>query len=166
MDALKRVIAAAYKRAATVESRAINAWMALARHSAVQASIIRRDYLVIETDVGQPYADANEMFADLERGRIYISEANSEHPLWTVRDNVNFRLCHDVQGHYEAFRNGALADFSWEGEFSAFGYHAQSLPRDTERPGLLDALFTEVMGQAAVALTDGQFPDQKVAFLW
>jgi hypothetical protein len=167
MKALLPVIAAAYDRVVDAhrDPGPMRAWRDLADHSARHASIIRSNYLVLETTVAMPYASAEEMFADLDRGSILVSSANSDHPLWSVRENMAFRLCHDVMGHYAAHRAGRVADFSWEGELNAFEYHASTLPRD-DRPGILDALFTEVVGQAAYAIDRGKFAEQKCTFLW
>jgi len=163
MLAMQRVIAAAYKQAPLFSSLAKPSWLALAAHSVENAARLRSLYAITETAESQPYRSAAEMFSDLEQGRMLVSNANSVHPLWTVAENVAFRITHDITGHYAAHCNGApVADFSWEGELAAAEWHTSTLPVGIIR----DALFTEVVGQAAFFLVYGTFTDQKVAFLW
>lgn len=170
MRQLQSVVAAAYNRAVDRSGRPAaehRAWQELMGHCYDQASLIRDDYTVIETDDPSPYASSDAMFTDLARGRIVVSTANSEHPLWTVRENVAFRLAHDVLGHWAAHRAGILADFSFEGEYNAFVWHSRTLYDAPPRTyGPRDALFTEVVGQAAYALEFGHFGPQKVGFMW
>jgi hypothetical protein len=102
------------------------------------------------------------MFSHLNKYQYRVSRANSDHPLWTVEDNVAFRICHDIDGHYAAWRAGVAADFTFEGELNAARWHEKTLP-----PGQIrEALLTEVVGQAAYALHYGRFGLQKVAFLF
>jgi hypothetical protein len=158
---MMRVVAGAYGRAPLLAREAEPAWRLLARHSVRDADRLRLSYRVSETDDSAPYAGADDMFAALDGGAIVISRANSIHPVWSVSENVAFRLCHDVLGHYAAHIAGRVADFSWEGECNAALAHERTLPIGTLR----DALFTEIVGQAAWSLTYGSFADQKVAFL-
>jgi hypothetical protein len=161
MSALMEHFARLYSRAPNMSSDAVPAWRELARQCNTAAVTLRREYAVTEVVEPTPYHTAHQMFRDLDDGRILVSRANSEHPVWTVQDNVNFRLCHDVLGHYTAHNAGDFADFSWEGELAAFAWQERSLFGDDVRRALL----TEVVGQAAYALHFGNFGTQAVAFL-
>jgi hypothetical protein len=161
MSALMQHFARMYSRAPNISLKAMPAWADLARQCNAAAVALRREYAVTEVVEPAPYTTAHRMFHDLDDGQILVSRANSEHPAWTVQDNVNFRLCHDVLGHYRAHNAGDLADFSWDGELAAFAWQERSLFGDDVRRALL----TEVVGQAAYALHTGNFDVQKVAFL-
>jgi hypothetical protein len=161
MSALMEHFARMYSRAPNMSSEAVPAWFDLARQCNTAAVTLRREYVVTEVTEPAPYRTAQQMFRDMDDGRILVSRANSEHPAWTVQDNVNFRLCHDVLGHYRAYNAGDLADFSWDGELAAFMWQERSLFGDDARRALL----TEAVGQAAYALHTGAFGVQKVAFL-
>lgn len=159
---IMRLIARQYSEAPLYQNSASDAWEEVANHAVRHASLLRQQYRVRETETeGMPYASADDMFRDLDAGVIVVSSANSVHPLWSKRDNVAFRLVHDIMGHYTAHNAGMVADFSWQGEVNAYDWHARTLSTDIAR----DALFTEVLGQAAYALVTGRFGDQKVAFL-
>ncbi len=153
-------IALAYAQAPTFDARAITSWRALAEHSRILAARIRKRLVVVETSNPEPYATAGEMFGDIRNGgKLIVSTANSEHPLFSLVENVDFRLVHDYMGHY-----AAGSDFSWEGEVEACREHARDMPIEA-----LPALFTECLGQAAYATYRNQGYDanfkQKVAFL-
>jgi hypothetical protein len=163
MHPMMRVIASAYERAPLIAANAKPAWQALAATAVRTATYLRNTIRVFEVNTDSPYATATAMLSDLNDGRIMISSANTVHPLWTVRENVDFRLVHDVMGHGRALQHGHNADFSWEGELIAFEWHSRTLSPDN---GTRDALFTELLGQAAAALVNGAFTEQKVAFLY
>jgi hypothetical protein len=148
-------IADAYTAAPTFDATAVNGWRALAVDSTVRAAFIRTRLLVTETDAPEPYADAPAMFRDIARGRFIVSRANSEHPLWTVAENVAFRIVHDVLGHA---RSGG--GFDWKGENRACALHFPLLSAQA-RP----ALFTECIAQTAYCNARGAFGPQKVARL-
>lgn len=155
------VIARAYNRAPALDTSAMPLWREVIDLVWRQATELRARLLVIETTKQMPYTNAEAMFHAIDSGVIRISTANCDHPVWTPQENVAFRLTHDVLGHYSAARNGLVADFSWEGEVNACRDHQRHFSRGLCRR----ALFTEVIGQAAYALTYGEFSVQKVAFL-
>lgn len=148
-------VAAAYDRAPVFDASAVPAWRALAADSVARAHAIGATLRVIETDNPAPYADASAMFDDLDRGRFVVSRANSEHPVWTVAENVAFRTVHDVLGH------GATGgDFGWTGENLACAAHVPLLGLLARR-----ALFTECIAQTGYAIARGGFGVQKVAIV-
>src|SRR4051812_46621440 len=128
VQALRMALAGAYSRAPEFDYKAERAWRSLAHWSTEDAAHLRRMYRVTETDNPQPYLNAELMFRDLKSGRLTVSRANSVHPLWTVEQNVDFRICHDVLGHYSASDDGMVADFTWDGEYNAARFHEVVLP--------------------------------------
>lgn len=154
-------IALSYEKAPELFRPALPYWRELADAVWRQALNIRDQYDVTETPEPTAYASAEALFADLDSGRITVSRANSNHPVFSVEENVAFRLAHDVLGHYAARNARQPAQFDWLGEQTACRFHGFEL-----RTGLVRAaLFTEVVGQAAYALHHGTFAVQKVAFL-
>lgn len=104
---------------------------------------------------GQPYNTQPEMKHDYDKNhRLYISVDYSEHPYFSVVDNIVFRTVHDLLTHL-------YGNYSFEfGELNSYNLHARLAP-----PSAVPALFTEVVGQAATVLARGGFPKQKIAVL-
>jgi hypothetical protein len=96
------------------------------------------------------------MFEDLNQGNFVVSRANSDHPIWTPDENVDFRIVHDILGHYPTG-----GDFSWHGENDACNAHAARLTDPEARK----ALMTECLGQTGSAIRNNGFGAQKTAFL-
>ena len=84
-------------------------------------------------------------------GQLLISRANSDHPFFSLADNCRFRAVHDMHHILTGCR------FDWEGELATYQYAAQSAPRLIRW-----ILRSEILGQAAVAITTGSFPEQKL----
>lgn len=105
---------------------------------------------------GEPYGSAAEMSSSFKNdGVLYISIDHSNHPIFSLEDNIVFRTVHDyivhIKGNYE---------FGLKGEIASYNLHAKIAPNDA-----LPALFTEIVGQACYAVTRGDFPTQKIAIL-
>jgi hypothetical protein len=170
-------IAVAYAAAPErISTRAITAWAELAADSEDRAAGIRLLLDVQESDDPEPYAGPGEMLADIaDRKRFVVSRANSEHPIWTVAQNVAFRIVHDVLGHYAVSvalgwpnddpesQRCTVAGFDWTGENLACGAYVRVLPKGRRGPRM--ALFTECIAQTAFAIHSGAFGAQKVADL-
>ena len=154
-DEYGRLIASRYHLASITGFGADTPWALLRDDSVTRAAQIRQHFQVIESGEAEPYADAEEMFADINAGRITVSRANSEHSLWTVEENVAFRLVHDVLGH--GLSGGG---FDWEGKNRACEIHARLLAPLARR-----ALFTECIAQTAYAIFCGEFAEQKTVLL-
>lgn len=90
-----------------------------------------------------------------DTGILKISIDYSEHPVFTVEDNIVFRTVHDYMAHILGDHN-----FGAKGEIASYNRHAKMAP-----PAAIPALFTEVVGQACYTLKNGTFPKQKIAFL-
>jgi hypothetical protein len=147
-------IAEAYAKASVYDPKAAAAFMELAQDSVRRADAIKRQLHVEVVDDPEPYVNAKEMADDIHNKRhFYVSRANSNHPLWSVDQNVAFRIVHDVLGH--AVSGG---DFGWQGENLACAAHFPLLT-----PNAQNALFTECIGQTAYAAYYRSFGPQKVA---
>lgn len=149
-------VALAYAQAPTIVQSDVSAWRSLADESMALADKLKGSIEVSYTPHAQPYPTAYAMLAHLAQGRIIISTANCDHPVWTLEQNTAFRLVHDVVGH------GATGSgFDWDGECRAYDKHWGILESHRSRA----ALFTEAVGQVAYALTRGHFTTQKVSLL-
>lgn len=119
-------------------------------------NILGRNFPVKYINGGQPYSTQPEMKSDVEKtGILKINIDYSNHPVFSVKDNIVMRSIHDYLTHI-------LADvgFGGKGEIAAFNVHAKLAPRNA-----VPALFTEVVGQAAYATVFGGFPTQKIVLL-
>lgn len=86
----------------------------------------------------------------IDNKRLYISIDYSEHPYYTLEDNIVFRFVHDylvhIKGGYSFGRGENL--------------HVKLVPKEA-----VPALFTEIVGQASYAMVYGSFPKQKIVVL-
>lgn len=148
-------IAQAYEQLPELDPNAVGAWQELAQDSTQRANELRNRFNVSVTDNPEPYADAQEMFHDLDKGNFAVSRANADHPIWTPDQNVDFRVVHDILGHHTSG-----GDFSWQGENQACGAHFPLLSSNAQR-----ALMTECLGQTGYAVANHGFGPQKVGFM-
>ncbi len=103
-----------------------------------------------------PYGSQKEMREDYFKNKeLLISMDYSEHPIFSVEENIVFRTVHDYIVHILAD-----VDFSGKGEIAAFNAHSKLAPNES-----VPAIFTEVVGQASYFLTFGNFPKQKITIL-
>jgi len=150
-------IAQAYADMPDFDEKAVPAWKALAAESKIQADAIKRQIHVEVVPDPEPYQDAKTMCEDVHQNRhFFVSNANSDHPVWTVDDNVNFRIVHDVLGHCQA----GAAPFSWVGENLACGAHFPLVS-----PLAREALMVECIAQTAYFKHYKGFGNQKVGLL-
>lgn len=149
-------IARSYAEAPVFDPKAAPAWRELADDSRARADHLRKQLHIEVTDDPEPYHTPQEMAEDIHKNKHFnVSRANSEHPLWSEDDNVNFRIVHDVMGH--AVAGG---DFGWHGENLACGAHFPLLSPQAQR-----ALFTECVGQSAYGAQYRGFGPQKITFM-
>lgn len=88
-----------------------------------------------------PYQSQSQMKKEVEQsGKIFINTEYSDNLAsgWSKEDNWKFRAVHDYIVHI-----GGDVSFGQRGEIQAFNVHAKIAP-----PAALDALFSEVVGQA------------------
>lgn len=149
-------VAQAYAQAPICHPGDVPAWRALADETMRTAEGLHRALSVSYTPKAEPYPTAYDMLVDIARGRIVVSTANSDHPVWSLDENVAFRLVHDVVGH-----GTTGGGFDWAGEWRAYEKHDSII----QSPLARHALFTEAVGQVAYALTYGGFTTQKVTLL-
>ena len=109
----------------------------------------------------QPYLRGQEVCledirADVNRGSLLVSTQFNESNLLGQQVNMIFRCIHDM--HHVKLN----ADFSWQGE-CASTRHFMSL---TDNFLFKQLLFSEILGQSAVYLYDGQFPEHQKVVLF
>ena len=104
----------------------------------------------------EPYNSQEEMKQDWERTKsIMISIDYSDHPVFTVIDNIVFRCVHDFIIHILGNH-----PFGAKGEIASFNNHAKLVSDD-----VLPALSTEIVGQACFVVEYGFYGEQKIAIL-
>ena len=85
-------------------------------------------------------------------GELLVSAAFADHPHLTVEENVKFRAIHDWEHHVQGH-----CGFDWAGERMAAKMAVASAPEPIRW-----ILQCEIGLQAAVTLSTGQFPDQRL----
>lgn len=119
-------------------------------------NIMNRKFPIDYILESEQYKTQEEMKNDYEKtGKLKISIDYSVHPIFSLKDNIVFRTVHDFIVHILGNHT-----FSAKGEIASYNRHAKLAPNDA-----LPALFTEVVGQACVAVTTKTFPKQKIAIL-
>jgi hypothetical protein len=108
---------------------------------------------ILPEDEYQTQSQMKKSFNDT--GILKISIDYSDHPYFSVVDNIVFRTVHDYIAHILGDY-----DFGAKGEIACYNLHAKMAPKEA-----VPALFTEVLGQAAVTIVTGSFPKQKITLL-
>lgn len=105
----------------------------------------------------EPYADLDELARAWAVTTVFVSNQYCDHPVWSVRQNVKFRIWHDT--HHVVTRNG----FDPDGELRVFAHAAKELDGECwdDTGALIDALFCESVYQLAACLHLGGFPDRQ-----
>ena len=88
-------------------------------------------------------------------GKLFISIDHSEHPIFSMKDNIVFRTVHDYMAHILGDH-----DFGAKGEIASYNRHVKMAPK-----AAIPALFTEVVGQAATTIVTNSFPKQKIGIM-
>jgi hypothetical protein len=109
--------------------------------------------LAEESDEYKTQSEMKSLFQ--KTGELKISMDYSEHPIFSVKDNIVFRTVHDYIAHILGNH-----DFGAKGEIACYNLHAKMAPN-----AAIPALFTEVVGQAATTIVTGSFPKQKIVLL-
>lgn len=111
-----------------------------------------RAFPLIElVQVDEPYADLAAMISDYRRQRLKVSELNCQHPVFSRKTNLRFRILHNIA---HCVTN---ADFSEDGEYNVFLHQSNGLSSE-----LKQALYTEIVIQASHKIHYGYFADQKL----
>jgi len=109
-----------------------------------------------------PYSSAEEMLDDYKQNKkLDITTQFNQGGFYGPDRNLKFRAVHNYFAHMKAGKKDKfkLPRFSWEGEIRAYNEHMLLVGQQAK---LLPALFTEIIGQAAVFGYTGAFPDQKI----
>lgn len=173
-DEYAKMVAEAYSKAPAMDSKAAPHWAALMKstESTLYPKIdgqIKRIYKEKNPNYAKdpngggvqivdyhPYQNQEEMKKEvLEKGIFRVSSADSDHPLWSVEQNVKFRAVHDWYTHIQN-----NAGFSLRGEIRAYNTYTKLIPREA-----IPAAFTEIVGQACYAIVNGTFAEQKICIL-
>lgn len=172
------LVANAYEQAPDFEQDAVKHWNALRssnyrffkillskidvvfvtenKSSTGNIKIMGQTFPIEYLEGGQPYATQSEMKNEVVTIRkIRINIDYSEHPVFSVADNIVMRTVHDYIVHILGNH-----DFGGKGEIASFNRHAKLASK-----AAIPALFTEVVGQAAFAVVKGGFPVQKITLL-
>ena len=109
----------------------------------------------------QPYVRGSELclediHADVNQGHLLISNLHNESELLGPEINLIFRCIHEM--HHVKLN----VDFDWQGE-CASTRHIMSF---TDNFVFQQLLFSEILGQSAVCLDQGQFPDHQKVVLF
>ncbi len=146
-------IAEAYSKAPVYDPKAASAWKELAQDSVARHKVLAEHLTIKVVPEGEPYASAKEMADDIHKNQNFlVSNAHCDHPVWSVDENVSFRVVHDVMGH--AVSGG---DFGWLGENLACAAHFPLLSETAQQ-----ALFVECIMQTGYAAYYRSFGPQKV----
>jgi hypothetical protein len=178
LEKYTELVADAYEKAPVFEPSAVKHWKALNesnytlfkrllskikvvfvtdnKSEAGKINISGKEYDILYLQGGQPYENQSEMKEDVTKnGTLQISVDYSDHPVFSVKDNIVFRTVHDYIVHILGNKQ-----FGRRGELQAYNLHTKLVPREA-----VPALFTEVVGQVSVAVVTGDFPVQKIAAL-
>lgn len=177
-DLYIQLVAEAYLKAPNYDPSVIASWNALnqSNHTLFNRILSKVKIVFITTNIANvgsieidgrvfevkfsnqedEYKTQSEMKTSFEKtGILKISMDYSEHPIFSVKDNIVFRSVHDyiahILGNY---------DFGAKGEIACYNLHAKMAPN-----AAIPALFTEVVGQAATTIVTGSFPTQKITLL-
>lgn len=130
-------------------------WDAL-RDSVAEVFEVARGLVDIRFVPFESYTSPADIVADLQRGRLEISTLHCVHPVWSVEENCQFRVAHDLIAHVYAAR-----PFTLLGEYQAFHDHLRVTPT-----AAWQALFTEVCVYASMRYHGTGYPEvqRAVAF--
>lgn len=146
-------LAQAYAKAPIYDPKATPCWIELAQDSVRRAQVLGTQLKIEVVDNPEPYETPQQMCEDVHKNKhFYVSRANSQHPVWTVDQNVAFRIVHDVMGHCVSG-----GDFGWAGECHACAAHFPLLSPNAQK-----ALMVECIMQTAYAGNFRSFGPQKV----
>ncbi len=109
----------------------------------------------------QPYVKGTELclqdiYADVNQGRLLISRKFNESDLLSPEVNLIFRCIHDL--HHVKLN----LDFSWQGECAS----ARHIMSFTDNLLFQQLLFSEILGQSSVCFAQGQFPEHQKVVLF
>lgn len=174
----RKIVADAYKEAPSKDSTVVKHWTTLniSNQTLFKRLLAKTEIILVSEETskdgatmnlsgkqyeiqkidGEPYSSQAEMSQDWKQNKqVKISIDYSNHPIFSVEENVIFRCVHDFIVHI--LGNHPFGD---KGEIASYNLHAKLAP-----PDALPALFTEIVGQACYVVEYGSFPEQKIAVL-
>ena len=119
-------------------------------------NILGRNFKIIymaQSDEYQTQTDMKKSFNETQTLKISIDF--SDHPIFSVSDNIVFRTVHDYMTHILGNH-----PFGTKGEIAAYNRHVKLAPKEA-----VPALFTEVVGQVCSTVIHNRFPEQKIGVL-
>lgn len=136
----------------TAERKAFGVWVMREFHR-MRASGIEPLFVTRDVSIDEAMAALNRTVSPGERRWLPISRLNNEPnlDLMSTQQNLMFRAIHD----WTHWKENAGAD--WDGELAVTVAHTLTAPK-----GIHWIIWSEVAGQAAVTLTTGKFPQQKL----
>jgi hypothetical protein len=147
-------IAEAYSKAPIYEPKAAIAFMELGHDAERRARALTEHLEILIVNNPEPYPSAEKMSDDIrKRRKLEVSKAGIDHPIWSSKQVIAYRICTDVLGY--AASGG---DFGWEGTNQAFADYAALLPFEAQK-----ALFAEMIAPAAYAAYYRSYGPQKIA---
>jgi len=137
------------------ERKAFRLWL-IDQFTKMRAERIEPLFVTREVSIDEAMSSLNKVVLPGETRWLPISRLNNEpNPdLMSTQQNLMFRAVHDFVHHK------IKADATFEGELSVTLAHIESAP-----PEIHWILWSEVTCQAAVTISTGQFPAQKLAKL-
>jgi hypothetical protein len=137
------------------ERKAFRLWL-IDQFTKMRAERIEPLFVTREVSIVEAMAALDRVVLPGETRWLPISRLNNEpNPdLMSTQQNLMFRAVHDFVHHK------VNADATFEGELSVTLAHIESAP-----PEIHWLLWSEVACQAAVTISTGQFPQQKLAKL-
>lgn len=105
---------------------------------------------------GQPYANADELRAEVKHGILRVSVDYNSDPFLPEQYNLKFRALHDLQ-----HTRSENCNFNLNGEIFAYSIAA----RYTANGLIRNWLFTEIVGQLCYLRVYGEFPVQRTVIL-
>jgi hypothetical protein len=149
-------IAQGYAKAPHFDPKAAAAWKELADDCVARAGVLAQQVQIELTHDPTPYATPQELHEDVQKNKhLMVSDANTEHPVWTRDQVIAFRICHDILGHAQAG-----AGWDWTGVNLATAAHMPYLTENAQR-----ALFGETVGNAAYQTYHRGWGPKKITFL-
>ena len=171
-DLYANLVTEVYMKAPAFEERAVPAWEALTpfvdkMYKQIQSRIDIEpvDYHPYDVGLDVDVTGADRMRQSVEdTGKLLVSKADAEHPVFDLETNVKFRAVHDYMTHIQpkipAGFTSAKEQGSIHQELRAYNIHTKTVPK-----AAMPALFTEVVGQVCTFYITGKFQEQKVCIL-
>ena len=171
-DLYAELVTEAYLSAPVFEERAVESFEALVpfvekMYKQIQSRVEIEpvEYHPYEIGIDVDITGADRMRQSVEdTGKLMVSTADAEHPIYDVETNTKLRAVHDYMTHIQPKKPAGFTSSKNKGsihqELRAYNIHTKTVPRDG-----IPALFTELVGQVCTFYVTGKFAEQKVCLL-